>query len=288
MDASGPAAAAEKLEGHRGHLFGSALAVSRRGDGPPLVLVPGIGLSRSTWAPVLPALAEQFDVIAVDLPGGGSSPPLPDGVEPEPAALARAVADALDAEGIERPHLVGNSLGGWVALELAAIRPLASLTLLSPAGLWAGDCPLYCRASLRGSRWLAQHAQRLACWLAGSRPGRTLLFAQTFARPARLTTDEARLILRVLGTSPGFDATLAATSRRAWRPTGVIEAPVTVAFGSRDRLLLRRQSRHLERLPTGTTVARLPGCGHVPMADDPPAVARLIATAAARAEALAS
>jgi pimeloyl-ACP methyl ester carboxylesterase len=267
---------------------GSALAVSRSGAGPALVLLPGIGLSRSTWAPVMPALGEQFDVLAVDLPGGGDSPPLPHGVEPEPAALARAVADALDAEGIERPHVVGNSLGGWVALELAAIRPVASLTLLSPAGLWDGDAPRYCRASLRASHWLAQHAQPLASRLAGRRLGRALLFAQTVARPSRLTADEARLILRVLGASPAFDATLAATTRRDWRPSGLIEAPVTVAFGSRDRLLLRRQSRHVERLPAGTTVARLPGCGHVPMGDDPAAVVRLIAGSAARAEVLAS
>ena len=267
---------------------GPALAVSRCGDGPPLVLLPGIGLSRSTWAPILPALAEHFHVVALDLPGGGDSPPLPPGVEPEPAALARAVAAALDVEGIERPHVAGNSLGGWVGLELAAIRPVASLTLFSPAGLWTGDCPLYCRASLSGSHRLAQRAQPLASRLAGHRLGRALLFAQTVGHPSRLSAEEARLILRVLGASPGFDATLAATSHRCWRPTGTIEAPVTVAFGSRDRLLLPRQSRHVERLPAGTLVVRLPGCGHVPMSDDPAAVTRLIVGAAARAEVLAS
>jgi pimeloyl-ACP methyl ester carboxylesterase len=264
----------------------SSLAVSRRGDGPPLVLLPGIGLSRSTWAPVIPALAEQFDVIAFDLPGVGDSPPLPPGVEPEPAALARAVAAALDEWGIERPHVAGNSLGGWVALELAEIWPVASLTLLSPAGLWARDTPLYCRASLRGSRWLARHAQPLVSWLAGHRFGRALLFAQSVGHPSRLSADGARQTLAVMGASPGYDAMLTSTIHRRWQPAGPIEAPVTVAFGSRDRVLLRRQSRHVERLPPSVTVARLPGCGHVPMTDDPAAVARLIASSAGRAEVL--
>ena len=89
----------------------------------------------------MPALAAEFDVLAVDLPGFGESPPLPAGQEPTPAALAAAVAGLLDELGIDRPHVAGNSLGGWVALELAALRPLASVALLSPAGLWPDGTP---------------------------------------------------------------------------------------------------------------------------------------------------
>jgi pimeloyl-ACP methyl ester carboxylesterase len=86
-----------------------------------------------------------------------------------------------------------------------------------------------------------------------------------------------------MGTSPGFDATLRATATRRYLATAPVSAPVTVAFGSRDRLLLRRQSRHLDQLPPGTRVQVLPGCGHVPMADDPDAVAALIIQSAGRA-----
>jgi pimeloyl-ACP methyl ester carboxylesterase len=97
------------------------------------VLLHALGSSRHVWEPVIAALSDHFDVIAVDLPGFGGSPPLPGTVTPTPAALAAAIADALDTTGVRRPHVVGNSLGGWIALELAALRPLASLTLLSPA-----------------------------------------------------------------------------------------------------------------------------------------------------------
>jgi hypothetical protein len=70
-----------------------------------------------------------------------------------------------------------------VALELARIRPAASLTLLSPAGLWRGRTPLYCRASLRTSRWLTRHAARPLCRLVSYRLGRALVLGQT-QRPA--------------------------------------------------------------------------------------------------------
>jgi pimeloyl-ACP methyl ester carboxylesterase len=67
-----------------------------------------------------------------------------------------------------------------------------------------------------------------------------------------------------------------ASEPRRYRAGPPIDAPVTVAFGTRDHLLLRRQSRHLDELPLGTRVRTLDGCGHVPMADDPDAVAAVI------------
>ena len=119
----------------------TSLACTRSGIGAPLVLLHRLGSSRQAWNPVIPALAARFDVIAVDLPGFGDSNPVPAQTKPTPAALAAAVAGLLDDLGVTAPHLAGNSLGGWVALELAATRPAASLTLLSPAGLWREDAP---------------------------------------------------------------------------------------------------------------------------------------------------
>jgi pimeloyl-ACP methyl ester carboxylesterase len=170
-----------------------------------------------------------------------------------------------------------------VALELAASRPVASLTLLSPAGLWRGDTPWYCRASLRATRWLTRRAAGPLSRLVNYRLGRALAFGQTHGRPGQLTAGYARAAIRAMGTCPGFDAALRATARRRYLASAPISAPVTVAFGSRDLLLLRHQSRHLDQLPPGTQVESLPGCGHVPMADDPGAVAALIIASAARA-----
>jgi pimeloyl-ACP methyl ester carboxylesterase len=259
----------------------STLTFTRTGTGPPLLLLHGLGLSRQSWDPVIATLADQFDVLAVDLPGFGASPPLPPDVEPHPAALAASVAELLDELGITNPCVVGNSLGGWVALELARLRSVTALTLLSPAGLWAGGTPRYCLISLRASRWLARHATALLSRILSFRLGRLLVFGQTHGRPFRIKADYARGVLREMATCPGFDATLQATAdRHYFGPSS--DVPVTVAFGTRDWLLRKRQSRHLEALPRNTRVASLPGCGHIPMADDPTAVAALISSSAVR------
>jgi pimeloyl-ACP methyl ester carboxylesterase len=252
------------------------LALDRLGVGPPLVLLHGLGSSRRAWDPMVPALAERFDVIAVDLPGFGDSAPLRAQVEPTPVALAASVDDLLDDLGISDPHIVGNSLGGWVALELAALRPVASLILLSPAGLWRDRTPIYARVTLRASRWLARHVGGLLCRLVSYRAARVLILGQTHGRPTKMTAAQARTTIRTLGRCPGFDATLRATTHRRYRAGSALAAPIAVAFGSRDLVLLRRQSRHLDQLPSHIHVQELPGCGHVPMSDDPNALVALI------------
>ena len=252
------------------------LAYTRRGSGAPLVLLHALGSSRRSWDPVLTALAADFDVLAVDLPGFGESPPMPQAMEPSPAALAASVAGLLDDLAIEDPHVAGNSLGGWVALELAGRRTIASLTLLAPAGLWRRDTPRYCRISLRVSRWLARHAAPLMCAAVRFRLGRMLVMGQTHGRPARLTAAQARRAVQDLGLCPGFDATFAATLRRRYAPASPIDVPVTLAFGTRDWVLRKRQSRHTDALPPTTRLTTIPRGGHLPMADNPAVVASAI------------
>jgi pimeloyl-ACP methyl ester carboxylesterase len=258
------------------------LAFTRSGAGPSLVLLHALGSSRQAWDPVVAALAEQFDVIAVDLPGFGESPSLPPEVEPLPVALAASVAALLDDLDVRVPHVAGNSLGGWVALELAHLRPLASLTLLSPAGLWRRNTPLYCRVTLRLTRWLAQRAaaplSRVVAW----RLGRIVVLGQTHGRPTRITPAQAREAIRSVGECPGFDAAFQATLHRRYVAGPPFDAPVTVAFGSRDVLLLPFRARRLDELPRDTHVGRLPKCGHIPLMDDPAAVAGLIVSATTR------
>jgi pimeloyl-ACP methyl ester carboxylesterase len=252
------------------------LAFTRLGSGPPLVLLHALGSSRRVWEPVIPALSEHFDVVAVDLPGFGDSAPLPPEREPSPEVLASTVAGLLDDLGVGSAHVVGNSLGGWVALELAELRQAASVTLLSPAGLWRGGTPLYCRASLRASGWLSRHVAGVLSRLVNHRIGRILVLGQTHGRPARMTPDLARATIRAAGSASGFEATLRATLPRRYVSRTPIHAPVTVAFGGREVLLLPCQSRHLDELPSDVVVRELPGCGHIPIADDPAAVVALI------------
>jgi pimeloyl-ACP methyl ester carboxylesterase len=260
----------------------STLAYTRVGAGEPLVLLHALGLSRASWDPVLAELSERFEIIAVDLPGFGESPPLDPQIEPEPAELARRVAALLDELGIDEPHVAGNSLGGWVALELARIRPVASLALLAPAGLWAKDTPLYCWISLRLTRLLAARARRVVRRVVKNRAGRLLVLWQAVGHPSRMSPAHAVAAVDAMGTSPGFEAALRATRRRRFRGGRELQVPVTVAYGSRDRVFPRRAWRRLDELPQQTLVRSLPGCGHVPMTDDPGAVLALLTAAAGR------
>jgi len=108
------------------------------------------------------------------------------------------------------------------------------------------------------------------------RLARALVLGQTHGHPTRVSPEQARAAIQAMGSCPGFEATLKATASRHYVCGPSIGAPVTVAFSSRDVLLLRHQSRHLDELPPATRTAPLHGCGHVPMSDDPAAVVDLI------------
>jgi pimeloyl-ACP methyl ester carboxylesterase len=259
------------------------LSYERRGSGEALVLLHGLGSSRQAWTPVIPLLSDDFDVIAIDLPGFGDSAVLPRHTEPRPAAIAAAVAETLRRLGVDSPHVAGNSLGGWVALELAALVPVDSITLFSPAGLWRGRTPLYDRASLTMLRAAARFGAPVLRPLARYQAARWIMFRQIVGRPTSMSAARARQAIRDMGRAPGFTATLRASLPRAYVSRAPIEAPVSVSFGTRDLLLVPGRSRHLDQLPAQTCVVPLPGTGHVPMTDDPAAVASLITETTERA-----
>src|SRR5437016_8324199 len=108
----------------------------RVGAGEPLVLIHGIGSRWQVWEPVLDRLAAERDVIAIDLPGFGASPMPPPGTPAGIESLTSLVSDFLDSLDIDRPHVAGNSLGGWISVELAKLDRVRSATGLSPAGFF--------------------------------------------------------------------------------------------------------------------------------------------------------
>lgn len=107
------------------------------GGGEPLLLLHGIGHHRQAWDPVAHILATERDLIAVDLPGFGASPALPDGLAYDLSTTAAVFGAFCEAMELERPHVAGNSLGGLLALELGRKKAVQSVTALSPAGFWS-------------------------------------------------------------------------------------------------------------------------------------------------------
>jgi pimeloyl-ACP methyl ester carboxylesterase len=260
---------------HEQPLEGSTLAYDRAGVGEPLVLLHGLGASRRSWDPVVAALVAQRDVIAVDLPGHGDSSPSW-ARDSAPADIAARVARLLDELGLQTAHLGGNSLGGWVALELAKYGRARSVTAFSPAGLWARKPPAYLRASLRHSRFNARIVRRLAPSAPRTRLARSLFFAQASAHPSRVPYELGRRTVHDMATTSGYRRAVRGIERNRFKDGALITVPVTVVFGRGDQVLLRRSTRRREELPTHTRWVDLPGSGHMPMLDDAPAVARLL------------
>ncbi|MEU4536634.1 alpha/beta fold hydrolase [Streptosporangium sp. NPDC023825] len=250
------------------------LAFERRGTGSPLVLLHGIGHHWQAWLPVLDRLAAERDVIAVDFPGFGVSPPLPPGTPYTAESLADAIESFLQVLGLRDPHVAGSSLGGYVALELASRGVVRSAAALSPAGFWNRSELAYTRAVLRAIR---VSARRLppgrAAAFAEDPLGRILCAGVLVAHPVRLTPEALLAALQSLGDSSGFDETLA--SFAGLMPPAPPKAPVTIAWGEHDRLLPRRQAIRAARW-SGQRVKLLRGCGHLPMTDDPELVASVL------------
>jgi pimeloyl-ACP methyl ester carboxylesterase len=112
--------------------------------------------------------------------------------------------------------------------------------------------------------------------------GRTLLFGHVTARPWRISAPEAVGAVRSLAGSQAFDQTLEVLTRGYFSDGSAIQAPTTVAWGQRDRLLLPRQSRRAGRAIPRARILMLEGCGHVPTWDDPEQVARVLLEGSAR------
>jgi pimeloyl-ACP methyl ester carboxylesterase len=253
------------------------LAYDRVGDGPPLVLLHGVGHRRQAWNAVIPLLRDHRELITVDLPGHGQSPPFrPGGREPV-QAMAEDLIAFLAELGLDRPHLAGNSLGGALALIAAAGGHAATVTGLSPAGFWVNRRQFsYAKAifkimEITGAGLRGPASSRLS----RSTAGRAVMFASVVSRPSRLSPEQAAGDAEAFVVArPAVDTILAS---QLWFTEPIAEqVPVTIAWGSRDRLLPPSQAAVARRQLPQARHLPLPGCGHVPMTDDPALVARVL------------
>jgi pimeloyl-ACP methyl ester carboxylesterase len=259
------------------------LDLHRGGSGPPLVLIHGIGHTWRAWRPMLPLLEEHFDVLAVDMPGFGRSAPFPAGVDSTPEALADAVEDEMARAGFDRAHIAGNSLGGWVALELARRGRAETVTAISPAGLQLGRERAWGVAILRGMRWVAQNAPPPR-FLFDSAAGRVCAAGPTYARAWKKDPDCLAEESELLANCDGFEATLTHTFHAQPRGLTTLDVPVLLLWGTLDVVLIPRQGRRFERLIPGAELRWLRGAGHTPMSDAPEELSEAITEFAMRAD----
>jgi pimeloyl-ACP methyl ester carboxylesterase len=259
-----------------------ALDVYYAGSGePPLVLIHGLGGTWHAWEQVLPDLTNRYEVLSPNLPGEGDSPALPEGVKPTVYNLADVVEEELDRYLSETPHLVGNSLGGEVALELARRGRARTVVAFSPSGLSTAPERLFILQSLRyahrAAGLLAPMAPQLSRWV----PFQTAFFAQVRSRPWLQSAEQVERQLETMAR-PTYLKTLEWLEDRH-RESGPglhnpeeIQVPVLIAFGIMDFLLgVQQGPRFVAALPNAQ-LKTLPGCGHIPMSDDPELVIKTI------------
>jgi pimeloyl-ACP methyl ester carboxylesterase len=248
----------------------------RGGAGPPLVLLHGFGDTWRVWELVLPALERRHDVLAPALPGHAGGPPL-DGTVSH-ALMADAVERAMDDAGLATAHVAGNSLGGFVALQLAERGRARSVVALAPAGGWADDSWRALlelqRELLRQARAAAPHAEALVATVEGRRRA-TRLIAERFEHiPREMLADQIRGLAACDG-EPLIDLALR-EGYGTLRPER-ITCPVRVVWGTEDRLLPwpSAAARFRAWLPQADWV-ELDGVGHSPQLDVPLETAELI------------
>ena len=255
----------------------------RQGEGDPLVLFHGILGSGALWKRVAPLLTGEFEVI-VPTALGHRGGPLP---LRSPTTIIDVIDDAerqLEEAGIERPHLAGNSMGGWISLELARRGKARSVCAISPAGLWGepgkatkpttanGTGPSTCCSALArkpaaAATWRPSSATR--SWFGGGRSPISPSTASACTRQEFVDITEDTYgcdVAEDMIGSPGYSIEPLDAS-----------CPVTIAWAEKDRLfpldVYRERAEHI--VPAARFLV-LEGVGHVPMLDDPELIASTI------------
>ena len=253
--------------------------IRRGAAGRPLLLIHGLGGSWRSWNPILDDLAREREVIAIDLPGHGETPPLPG--EASIATLADAVTEFVRSNDLAGVDTVGSSMGARLVLELArrGAGVLGAVVSLDPGGFWRGWERHTFYASLFASIRLVRRLQPVLPRITQSAAGRTLLFAQFSARPWQLSPQRALDELRGYAASPSFDELLrqlAYGEEQQGAPAGTIPSPLVIGWGRRDRVCFPRQAKRAQELFPDARLCWFNACGHFPQWDAPDKTARLI------------
>ncbi|MGB6161620.1 MAG: alpha/beta fold hydrolase [Pseudonocardiaceae bacterium] len=260
------------------------LSWDRAGSGEPLLLLHGIGTTRDDFWALRPALEAEHDVLVVDLPGHGDSPALSE--RPTIRAVTDAVEADLDALDLGRVHVLGNSLGARIALELARRDRALSVVAIAPSGLNLLHERIYQGAAMSTFRVLMCILHPAIGPLTRFSAGRAALLTGLRSQPWLASEAEARALLEGFGESEDF-----------WRllfwgiladvPTGLedVRCPVILAQGTADVISSGQTPRYLLALP-GATFHPLLGAGHAPQSDTPNSILRLVRQATRCADAL--
>jgi pimeloyl-ACP methyl ester carboxylesterase len=238
-----------------------------------MVLIHGFSASWGIWRPLLPALERHHDVLVPTLLGHHGGPEYLAGSPATPDAMADSLERDMDSAGLERAHIVGNSLGGWLALELGARGRALSVTALSPGGGWnhggreTRRLTRLFRQSHRGLKLLGPGGAQLM----RRRRFRAFALRDIAVHPADLPASLAVEMTEAAAACPIYLPSLDYLTSTGFGELGAIDAPVQIAWGTKDRILpWPGYAERFHRLVPEAQWIPLDGLGHCPMLDDAP------------------
>lgn len=254
----------------------------REGSGEPLLLLHPFALCHDVWHDVVPRLSDEYDVLAMTLPGHWGAPRMRRR-DMSIRGYADAIEAFLDDIGWTTCHIAGNSIGGWLALELARRGRARSVTAIAPAGGWTRFSPAQL---LCGAKFFMLAPLALLGWLTGDlgrtiAPIRNLVLRVVVHDPHKVSRARAENYIRATSHCPSFMPFL----NYVWadlRDGGIrdlheISTPTQLVFCEEDWLLPeRRYARMFREALVDAPVVMLPDVGHVPMLEDPGLVADTI------------
>ncbi len=236
------------------------------GNKPALVLVHGLGSAASIWKILLEDLSQHFDVYAVDLPGHGDAP-LPRDNEVPPRALAEDIVEMMERDhGVTELHVAGNSLGGWIALEMAAVAPdrVKSVTALAPAGLWHEGPTQKIPASMDArilakiSRFFMPIAFRLP-------PLKAIGYRKITHLWRELSYESCRDSVLAMAHSKGYMQLWRGIRHRKFESHIPEHVEISIVFGDNDKMLPEELAQERSVAPAHSRWIVVDNCAHVIM-----------------------
>jgi len=244
------------------------LNIQRYGSGPiKLVAIHGLGSASSAWKLVLPEFSKRYEFITVDLPGHGDAFMLAN-LEMNPVRISEIIISELKAIGIEKFHLIGNSLGGWIALEMAAAYPehVLSVTGVAPAGLWLKP-KTNRNGELAVSRYLARISLPFAKTIARIKFMRKIGFKLVSPQWEKFSPETCADAAIAMGGASGYYTIWDAFLGNRFDKEISTTIPVTILFGDSDYTLPAATSQEKSLAPKHCRWVVLPQSGHAPMWD---------------------
>ena len=250
----------------------------RRGRGKPLLLIHGIGGSWKSWNAIIDELAKKKEVIALDLPGHGKSPPLTG--EVSISTLADAVTQFLHENNMTGIDTVGSSMGARLVLELVRRGGvLGAVVSLDPGGFWKGwEIPFFFH-TIKTSLRLVRILQPVMPGICRSKIGRSLLLLQFSKQPSKLSPQLVLDEMRAYAASPSFNElldNLAYGEQQLGAPANTIIKPLAIGWGRNDRVCIPKQAARALKLFPDASLQWFENCGHFPHWDAPGPTIELI------------